>query len=357
MNLNNKNLVSSKGLIGIDKPIAHLKSLLSHESEDVRVVGIWGMGGIGKTTLAEEVFHRLQSEYDSCCFLVNIREESAKHGMLFLKEKLVSALLGEDVKVDTANGLPHYVEMRIHRMKVLIVLDDVSDFDQLEILFGDHDWFGFGSRIIITTRDKQVLSKYVDDIYEVGTLNFEKSLELFNFNAFKQKELEMDYYELSKKVVNYAKGIPLVLKVLANLLRGKDKLVWESQLDKLRKMPSKKVLDVMRLSYDDLDHKEQTIFLDIACFFKGLNFKADYIQILLKDSESDNSIAIGLERLKDKALVSISRDNIISMHDIIQELGREIVRQESRGDLRSCSRFWDDDIYEVLKNDKVKAFG
>ncbi|MCH89037.1 TIR-NBS-LRR resistance protein, partial [Trifolium medium] len=132
MNLNNKHLVSSKGLIGIDKPMAHLKSLLSDESEDVRVVGIWGMGGIGKTTLAEEVFHQLQSEYDSYCFLVNIREESAKHGMVFLKEKLVSALLDEDVKVDTANGLPRYVEMRIRRMKVLIVLDDVSDFDQLE---------------------------------------------------------------------------------------------------------------------------------------------------------------------------------------------------------------------------------
>jgi hypothetical protein len=93
----------------------------------------------------------------------------------------------------------------------------------------------------------------------------------------------------------------------------------------------------MRLSYDDLDRLEQKIFLDIACFFNGLNLKVDYLHLLLKDCESDNSVVVGLERLKDKALITISKDNVISMHDIIQELGREIVRQESRGDLRSFS--------------------
>lgn len=310
------------------------------------------MGGIGKTTLAEEVFHQLQSEYEGCCFLENIREESAKHGMVFLKEKLISALLDEVVKVDTANRFPHYVKTRIRRMKVLIVLDDVNDSDQLEILFGDHDLFGFGSRIIITTRDKQMLSKDVDDIFEVGALDYDKSLELFNLNAFKGKELEIEYNELSKRVVDYAKGIPLVLKVLAHLVCGKDKLVWESQLDKLRKMPSKKVQDVMRLSYDDLDREEQKIFLDIACFFNGSNLKVDYLKLLWKDSESDNSVVSGLERLKDKDLISISKHNVISMHGIIQDIGREIVRQESSGDPGSRSRLWDDDIYEVLKNDK-----
>jgi hypothetical protein len=81
------------------------------------------------------------------------------------------------------------------------------------------------------------------------------------------------------------------------------------------------------------------------------------MKLLLKDCESDNSVVVGLERLKDKALITISKDNVISMHDIIQELGREIVRQESRGDLRKHSRLWDsDEICDVLKNDKVKNY-
>ncbi|XP_027337257.1 disease resistance protein RML1A-like [Abrus precatorius] len=321
---------NSKGLIGTGKPIAHLESLLCQDSKDVRVIGIWGMGGIGKTTIAEELFNKMCFEFEGCCFLAKVREESERYSLIYLQKKLFSTLLAEEVKIESFN----YIKRRISRMKVLIVLDDVNDSDQIEKLFGSLDWFGSGSRIIITTRDKQVLNK-VDDIYEVGILSSSEALELFNLNAFSQNHLEMEYYELSKRVINYAKGIPLVLKVLGNLLRGKDKEVWESQLDKLKKMPSKKVHDIMKLSYDDLDRKEQKIFLDLAYY------------------ESDNSVVIGLERLKDKALITISKDNIVSMHDIVQEMGWEIVRQESSEDLGSCSRLWDpDDIYEVLKNDK-----
>lgn len=354
--LNNNQQVNSKGLIGICKPITRIKSLLRQESKDVHVIGIWGMGGVGKTTIAEEVFHQICFEFEGSCFLRNVREQSARHGTLFLKEKLFSALMAEYANVNTASGLPGYVKTRIGRMKVLIVLDDVNDLHQLEILIGDHDWFGPGSRIIITTRDKQVLSKDVDDIYEVGPLNFEESFELFILNAFNQKKLlEIEYYDISKRVVDYAKGNPLVLKVLSHLLRGKDKEIWISQLSKLGKMPSKEVLDVMRLSYDDLDHKEQKIFLDLACFFYGWIANMDYIKMFLKDGENDNSIADGLERLKDKALISISKDNSISMHDIILEMAMEIVRQESIDDPGRRSRLWDPyDIYEVLKKDKVK---
>nr|AGV40515.1 hypothetical protein [Phaseolus vulgaris] len=79
-------------------------------------------------------------------------------------------------------------------------------------LAGTYDWFGSGSRIIITTRDKQVLAKEFANIYEVEALNFDESLRLFNLNAFKQNHLQNEYHELSTKVVNYAKGIPRVLK-------------------------------------------------------------------------------------------------------------------------------------------------
>ncbi|KAL3038167.1 hypothetical protein AAZX31_01G114700 [Glycine max] len=343
-----------KGHIGIEKSIQHLESLLHQESKYVRVIGIWGMGGIGKTTIAEEMFKKLYSEYDSYYFLENEEEESRKHGTISLKEKLFSALLGENVKMNILHGLSNYVKRKIGFMKVLIVLDDVNDSDLLEKIIGNLDWFGRGSRIIITTRDKQVLiANKVDDIYHVGALNSSEALELFSFYAFNQNHLDMEYYKLSKRVVNYSQGIPLVLKVLGHLLCGKDKEVWESQLDKLKNMPNTDIYNAMRLSYDDLDRKEQKILLDLACFFMGLNLKVDHIKVLLKDSEKDDSVVVGLERLKDKALITISEDNIISMHDIIQEMAWEIVRQESIEDPGNRSRLMDpNDIYEVLKYNK-----
>ncbi|KAG5069216.1 hypothetical protein JHK85_001593 [Glycine max] len=344
----------SSRLIGIDKQIQHLESLLHQESKYVRVIGIWGMGGIGKTTIAEEIFSKLRSEYDGYYFLANVKEESSRQGTIYLKRKLFSAILGEDVEMDHVPRLSNYIKRKIGRMKVLIVLDDVNDSNLPEKLFENHDWFGRGSKIIITTRDKQVLiANKVDDIYQVGALNNSEALELFSLYAFNQNHFDMEYYKLSEMVVNYAKGIPLVLKVLGRLLCGKDKEVWESQLHKLENMPNTDIYHAMRLSFDDLDRKEQKILLDLACFFIGLNLKLDSIKVLLKDNERDDSVVAGLERLKDKALVTISEDNVISMHDIIQEMAWEIVRQESIEDPGNRSRLIDpNDVYEVLKYNK-----
>ncbi|QCE02408.1 maintenance of ploidy protein MOB1 [Vigna unguiculata] len=352
MRLNQVQQVKSRGLVGIGKRIAHVELLLQSEEPDVRIIGIWGMGGIGKTTIAEEVYNKLCFEYEGCCFLANIREESGRHGIMSLKKKLFSTLLGgEDLKIDTPNGLPQYIERRLRRMKVLIILDDVNDSDQLEVLAGTHDWFGSGSRIIITTRDKQVLAKEFASIYKVEALNFDESLRLFNLNAFKQNHLESEYHELSKKVVNYAKGIPLVLKVLGHLLHGKDKETWESQLERLKKVQNRKVHDMIKLSYNDLDRDEKKIFLDIACFFDGLNLKVKHINFLLKDH--DYSVVAGLERLKDKALITVSQENGVSMHNIIQETAWQIAREESIEDPRSQIQLLDpEDIYHVLNYNK-----
>ena len=149
--------INTKGFIGIAKPIAHLESSLRQTSEKVRVIGIWGMGGIGKTTIAEEVSNGSCSEYEGCCFLAKVSDKLGRHGIALLKKELFSTLLAEDVKIDSPNGLSNNIQRRIGRMKVLIVLDDVKEEDQLEILFGTLDWFRSDSRIIVTTRDKQVL--------------------------------------------------------------------------------------------------------------------------------------------------------------------------------------------------------
>ncbi|KAK7390302.1 hypothetical protein VNO78_25604 [Psophocarpus tetragonolobus] len=79
----------------------------------------------------------------------------------------------------------------------------------------------------------------------------------------------------------------------------------------------------------------------------------DDMKILLKDGERENSVVVGLERLKDKALITISNDNIVHMHDIIQEMGWEIVRQESVEEPGKRSRLRDpDEVYAVLKYNK-----
>ncbi|XP_045787776.1 disease resistance protein RUN1-like [Trifolium pratense] len=249
---------SKRALIGLDNQISHVKSLLLEDSKDVRAIGIWGMAGIGKTTIAEEVFDRLCSEYKSCYFMADIREEWRRHGRMYLKKKLYSALLRkEDLNIERPHGLPYVVERRLRGMKVLVVLDDVSDKEQLEILIGTLEWFGKGSRIIITTSDKQVLSKRVDDndVYQLKPLDFDDSFQLFISTAFGQNHPKMEYEndKLLEKMVNYAQGIPLVLKELGYFIGGKDREAWKRECEKLTREPLKNGHDAIRLSCNYLN--------------------------------------------------------------------------------------------------------
>ncbi|CAL8176424.1 unnamed protein product [Prunus armeniaca] len=110
--LNCKSSSDLKGLVGIEWRIEQIEGLLCINSPDVFTVGIWGMGGIGKTTLADAVYHRLSSKFEASCFLANVRVESEKHGLKHLRNVLREILNETDLRevfrmvVDYAGGMP-----------------------------------------------------------------------------------------------------------------------------------------------------------------------------------------------------------------------------------------------------------
>ncbi|KAH1264375.1 TMV resistance protein N [Glycine max] len=339
--------IELKGLIGIEGNYTRIESLLKIDSRKVRVIGIWGMGGIGKTTLATALYAKLFSRFEGHCFLGNVREQAEKQGLDFLRTKLFSELLpGENHLHENMPKVEyHFITRRLKRKKVFLVLDDVASSEQLEDLIDDFNCFGPGSRVIVTTRDKHIFSQ-VDEIYEVKELNDLDSLQLFCLNAFREKHPKNGFEELSESVIAYCKGNPLALKVLGARLRSRSEQAWYCELRKLQKIPNVKIHNVLKLSFDDLDHTEQEIFLDIACFFKG-----EYRDHIISLLEACNFFpAIGIEVLADKSLITISPEDTIEMHDLIQEMGWNIVHQESIKDPGKRSRLWDpEEVFDVLK--------
>jgi hypothetical protein len=105
------------------------------------------------------------------------------------------------------------------------------------------------------------------------------------------------------------------------------------------------------LSYDKLDNINKNIFLDIACFFKGYAINK-VIQILNACGFfADN----GIKNLVNKALVTIDSNNRLQMHDLLREMGREIVRQESTKTRGCHRRLWDPkEIYDVFTSNSVR---
>ncbi|KAL9437455.1 hypothetical protein AB3S75_023339 [Citrus x aurantiifolia] len=336
-------------LVGVESRVEEIESLLGAQSKDVYALGIWGIGGIGKTTIARATFDKISSDFEGSCFLENVREESQKPGGLAcLRQKLLSNLL-KDKNVSLDIGLNF---RRLSSMKVLIVFDDVTCFIQLESIIGSLDCLTPVSRIIITTRNKQVLRNWgVRKIYEMEALEYHHALELFSRHAFKQNHPEVGYEKLSSKVMKYAQGVPLALKVLGCFLYEREKEVWEAAINKLQRILHPSILEVLKISYDSLDDEEKSIFLDVACFFPG-----EDVNLVMKFLNASGFYPeIGISVLVDKSLIAIGSYNKIRMHDLLQELGREIVRQESINP-GNRSRLWHhEDIYEVLTYNTVSS--
>ncbi|KAH9727025.1 Disease resistance-like protein DSC1 [Citrus sinensis] len=343
---------SSKGLVGLNSRIECIKSLLCVGFPDVRIVGIWGMGGIGKTTLAKALFNQVSNEFEGNCFIENVREEIENGvGLVHLHKQVVSLLLGERIEMGGPN-IPAYTLERLQRTKVFIVLDDVSEFEQLKYFVGWLHGFCPGSRIVVTTRDKQVLRKHgVNDehVYEVERLSEDEGLELFYKYAFRQSHCPEHLTALSKKAVRYAEGNPLALEVLGSSLHQKSKQDWENVLDNLKQISGvSRIYNVLRISYEELSFEEKSIFLDIACFFKGEC--KDRVLILLHDRQYNMTHVLSI--LIDKSLIT-EHNNRLHMHELLQEMGQEIVRQEDIKEPGKRSRLWHHkDVRHVLKHNE-----
>ncbi|KAJ4967169.1 hypothetical protein NE237_019018 [Protea cynaroides] len=347
--LKKTSLVTTDYLVGIQYHIKEILKLLDVSSMEVRIVGIHGMGGIGKTTIAKALYNEIFSHFENCSFLEDVRETYQQHkGLVQLEKQLISNILKrKDVDITSVDEGINMIRQRCCNKKVLIVLDDVDNLHQLRALANKRDWFGLGSRIIITTRDKHILNELeVDEMYEPGELDCSQSLKLFSMHAFRTDRPLDDYHDLSLAIAHTAGGLPLALEVLGSYLSGKHKAVWEDTLKKLEKIPHDQVQKMLRISYDELDYEQKQIFLDTACFFIGMNKRiATYIWDDCKYFPQE-----GIDVLLLRSLVKIGDNDELRMHSQLRDLGREIVRRESFEEPGERSRLWlHDDAWEVLK--------
>ncbi|KAJ4717275.1 putative Disease resistance protein [Melia azedarach] len=336
---------TQKKVVGINSLLDELMPLLDKRFDDVRIVGIWGMGGLGKTTIARVIYDLISWQFEGSSFLVDVRENSENGSMTTLQKQLLCELL--DLRNCNTWNVHEGIKMirsRLRRKKVFLVIDDVVEIKQLEYLVGNRDWFGSGSKVLITSRDKHLLKTHgVDKVFELGKLNFDESRLLFCMKAFKSHDPMEGYEHLSKLLIEYANGLPLALIVLGSFLYDKTVEEWKSALERLKSDSEDKILNVLKISFDGLQKKEKKIFLDVACFFKGKD--RDYVVKILE--ACDFNPVIGIRILIDKSLISIE-NNKLWMHDLLQEMGRQIVMRESEK-LEKRSRLWkEEDICHVL---------
>ncbi|XP_024636987.2 disease resistance protein RPV1 [Medicago truncatula] len=339
--LDRKELFVAEHPVGIESRVQAATKLLNiQNAEDVLLLGIWGMGGIGKTTIAKAIYNEIGSKFDGKSFLLNIREfwETGTNQVSLQQQVLCDVYKTTSFKIRDIESGKNILKQRLSQKRVFFVLDDVNELDQLKALCGSREWFGSGSRIIITTRDMHLLrSCRVDQVYKIEEMDESEALALFSWHAFKKPSPIEDFATHSTDVIAYSGRLPLALEVLGSYLSDCEITEWQKVLEKLRCIPHDQVQKKLRISFDGLkDVTEQQIFLDIACFLIGMD-KTDAIKIL---NGCGFFADVGVKVLVERSLVTVDNRNKLRMHDLLRDMGRQIIYEESPLDPENRSRLW-----------------
>ncbi|XP_056171751.1 uncharacterized protein LOC130139239 [Syzygium oleosum] len=204
-------------VIGMDDQVKDVLKLLEIDDDEVgvRIVGIHGTNGIGKTTIGKAVYDRLSSYFNSCSFLTEIGETTQNvGGIQFVQTKLIYDILERDGDV---------------------LLSKESHLDDLvrDLL----NWFGSGSRILVTSENSGILHTYVSQglarIYELNYMDSNRALELFHKHALGSHGLIPGYPEIGKRIVKAMGRVPFI-EVIGSLLRGKTIEDWKKIEDLIK---------------------------------------------------------------------------------------------------------------------------
>ncbi|GLJ43802.1 hypothetical protein SUGI_0911870 [Cryptomeria japonica] len=309
----------------------------------VNVVGIFGMGGVGKTTLSKELFNQKRSQYTRASFLFDVREACACGKLPSLQSKLLKDIFCEDISFLSSEEGTSYLRDRLERsssFSFLVVLDDIDHLEQLDALLVMDALAKSGDNlIIITTRDVGVLvSAGIDIAYHLKGLHGEDGRELFCWHSFDQPLPVSGYEDLVQDFVNMCGGLPLSLIVLGRHVFGRDQWYWQDELEKLKETLPGDIKRRLKISTDTLDNVEKQIFMDIACFFIEKSI-TDAMSIW---KGSGWKARRGLETLKEKCLIeeeamclseykwdSSEYGSALRMHDHLRDLGREMADELS----------------------------
>ncbi|XP_077214013.1 putative disease resistance protein At4g27220 [Tasmannia lanceolata] len=317
------------------------------KDERINIIGVYGMAGVGKTTLVERVGK--QGEDEKLCDKVVKVTVSQNQGLKKIQGELAEKL-GMKFEEDHEEVRASRLLVRLNReKKVLIILDDL--WDRLDLTKVGIPCGGGqkGCQIIITTRRLDVCSM----------MNCQKNIEVKvlseqdSWNLFKEKSgvVETDELQsLAREVAKECKGLPLAIVTVARALKGRGSSIWANALQELRRSSprniegvDKEVYSRLELSYNYIESEEAKLCFLFCCVFpEDHNINVGVLMRYMmgerdfKDvnnfEEAWNRINTLVEKLKDSCLL-LDGDykGCVKMHDVVRDVAISIASRTEHG--------------------------
>ncbi|KAH7834610.1 hypothetical protein Vadar_017878 [Vaccinium darrowii] len=301
-------------------------------------IGIWGMGGVGKTTVLKLLNNKpeIAEIFDFVIWVTVSRSQSIR----MIQEEVGQRLSVEITKAESDDRVARKLLQKLHRKKYLLLLDDVWEMVDLVAVGFPNSTQDNGCKVVLTTRKLEVCRKMGTDIeVKVKVLQEEEARGMFYANVEDVVKLP-DIKPLAEKIVRECDGLPLALKVVSGVLRKEENVnVWRNFLRELRSPATsfiedmnENVFKILKVSYDQLKYTEKKQCL----LFCGLYpedseiEKSELIEYLRAEGILSREITFAeahdkgdaiLQALIDASLLEKGyNDYFVKMHDVVRDL-------------------------------------
>ncbi|KAL2959372.1 hypothetical protein AAZX31_18G263600 [Glycine max] len=337
--------VEEEDVVGLVHVSSHVIQELMESESRCKVVSIIGMGGLGKTTLARKIYNNNQVQRRFPCLAwVSVSNDYRPKECLLSLLKCSTSSTSEFEKL-SEEELKKKVAEWLKGKSYLVVLDDIWEtkvWDEVKGAFPDDQT---GSRILITSRNKDV-AHYAGTAspYDLPILNEDESWELFTKKIFRGEECPSDLEPLGRSIVKICGGLPLAIVVLAGLVAKKEKSQreWSRIKDVSWNLTEDKtgVMDILKLSYNFLPGRLKPCFLYFGIYPEDYEISArQLIQYWIAEgfiqpqktgiadtTEPEDVADFYLDELVDRSLVQVAKRRsdggvkTCRIHDLLRDL-------------------------------------
>ncbi|KAG8372113.1 hypothetical protein BUALT_Bualt12G0032700 [Buddleja alternifolia] len=314
---------------------------------EVNMLGICGMGGVGKTTMANRVMKRAREEdlFDEI-FMVAVSQSVD----MFKIQQEISELLSLDLKEKSVQARAHKLRAKLMGTKrTLVVLDDVWKILKLEELGIPCESGVKGCTILLTSRNRDVFNAMNDQkVFELEILHEREARFLFKEKVGTSMDDQGLVY-IAEEVAKECKGLPIALVTVGRALKDeKSKRIWKDALQKLKcsnmvGIPDflDKVYNPLKLSYDFLDDEQKSVFLFCSLFPEDADISLEHLAWYYLglggfegtrnlEATRDRVYALVKQLKKRFLLLDGDDEHHVKMHDVVRDVAIFIASKEEK---------------------------
>ncbi|CAG7868072.1 unnamed protein product [Brassica rapa] len=346
--------------IGLDSMVGKAWDIIMNP--EGRTLGIYGMGGVGKTTLLTRINNKVKDEFDVVIWVV-VSKDLQYDG---IQDQILRRLRADqEWEKETKDDKASSIENILERKKFILLLDDLWSAVELNKIGVPRPTQENGSKIVFTTRSKEVCSDMeADDKLQIDCLSRNEAWELFRSIVGEDLlNLHPDIPTLAKQICEKCYGLPLALNVIGKTMKCKEDVhEWRDAIDVLstssHEFPGmeEKILSVLKFSYDGLEtEKMKSCFLYCALFPEDYEIKEELIEYWIsegfikgeRDKDGSNNkghVIIGslvrahllMECEKESTFYKTEFTPAVKMHDVLREMAIWIGSTSGKEEEKQC---------------------